>query len=143
MEGYIISEHQWNAKGSLIVETLVKTSENILTGTLNILTAVLVYITCVLCIVYITYTSELKKKLNEKNVLILNSIQLLGCTIVTFINFGLLLVKMESPVDWSPIGGIGIGSFTFPSSSFHKCLTGARLPVVFSGTGSGFAAGKT
>jgi len=62
MEGYIISEHQWNAKGSLIVETLVKTSENILTGTLNILTAVLVFITCVLCIVYITYTSELKKK---------------------------------------------------------------------------------
>ena len=84
--------------------------------------------------------------MNEKNVQILqhrSAFWVYGCTIETFTIFGLLLVILESPVDWSPIGGIGIGSFPFPSSSFHKCLTGARLPVVFSGTGSGFAAGKT
>ena len=106
---------------------LAKTSDNILS-----LTSVL----------FSRIHTCIYKKLNEKTVAILNSNQLSECTIVTLINVG-LLVLMESPVKWSLIGGIGTGSFPFPSSSFHKSLTGAALPVVFSETGSWLAAGKT
>ena len=105
-----------------IVEKLVKTSGNILTSVL----------------VYITYTPALKK-LDEKTESNLHSIQLSGCTIVT-INVGLLKI-MESPADWSTIGGIGIGSSPF--IPFLSIEAWPVLPVVFSGTGSGLAAGKT